>query len=97
MRRVVAELLAQTGLGVIGSRSAEEIARRFVEKAAVAEGIGERAGETLSAFLAIAGPPAKAVDEIEALSRMAKLDIRKAVDRLKKRAFPSSPRSWRHW
>ncbi len=82
---IVAELFAATGLGVIGGRTAGEIADRFVEKAVLAEGIDQRAAEALSEFLAIAGSPPKAIEEIEALARRAGLDIGKAVDRFHRR------------
>jgi ATP phosphoribosyltransferase regulatory subunit len=86
VRDVVKELFASTGLGVIGGRSAEEIAERFVEKAVLAEGIGERAAKVLSEFLAIAGTPTTTISELNALSRRAKLDIGKAIDRFQKRS-----------
>jgi len=82
---VVAELFAASGLGVIGGRTADEIADRFVEKAVLAQGIGERARDVLSEFLAIAGPPATAAAALSALARAAKLDIAAALDRFKKR------------
>ncbi len=82
---VVAELFASTGLGVIGGRTAEEIADRFVEKAALAEGISGHQAGVLSEFLTIAGPPPQAIDEIEALARRAELDLNRATDRFRKR------------
>jgi ATP phosphoribosyltransferase regulatory subunit len=82
----VAELFAATGLGVIGGRTAQEIADRFVEKTVLAQGIGDRAAKVLSEFLAIAGTPAKTIDELGALARRARLDIGRAVDRFCKRA-----------
>ncbi len=85
IRDVAAELFAATGLGVIGGRTADEIADRFVEKRVLGDGIGERARDVLTAFLAIAGPPPKAIDEVAAIARDANADIGKAVDRFGKR------------
>jgi ATP phosphoribosyltransferase regulatory subunit len=85
MRRKVEELFAATGLGIAGGRNPDEIAERYVEKQAIAEGIGARAAETLTVFLVIAGPPAKAAGELSALARREKLDIATAIARFEKR------------
>jgi ATP phosphoribosyltransferase regulatory subunit len=81
VRDVVAEMFASSGLGVIGGRNADEIADRFMEKAALGEGINERAGQILAKFLAVSGRPAKAIDEVERLARGHGLSLGKAVDR----------------
>lgn len=85
VRREVEGLFAATGLGTVGGRTADEIARRFVEKRIIAEGIGERAATVLSRFLAIAGTPHKALAEAAALARAEKLDIEKALARFEAR------------
>ena len=85
VRDVVAEMFASSGLGVIGGRTADEIADRFVEKSVLAEGIGERAASVLTALLAIHGRPAKAIGQIETLARGDKLAVGTAVDRFKER------------
>jgi ATP phosphoribosyltransferase regulatory subunit len=87
--RVHAEVEARflaTGLGVVGGRTADEIAERYLEKAALAEGIGPRAAAALSAFLAIAGTPGEALAALRALAKHEKLDLDKALDRFEKRA-----------
>jgi ATP phosphoribosyltransferase regulatory subunit len=84
-RRKAQELLSASGLGTIGSRTAEEIADRLVEKSSLATGIGLRAQKALEAFLAIAGPPPSALKALRNLSRREKLDIGTAVDRFEKR------------
>jgi len=52
-RRKAERLLVESGLGTIGSRTGREIAERLVEKATLAAGIGARAGDVLTRFLAI--------------------------------------------
>lgn len=85
VRRAVEGALAETGLGTVAGRTADEIAERFMEKSVIAKGIDARAAETLSAYLAIDGKPAAAVATLRALSRDAGLGIDKAVDRFEKR------------
>jgi ATP phosphoribosyltransferase regulatory subunit len=77
---------AATGLGGVGGRTATEIAERFVEKAALTEGIPAAAAATLTAFLAIKGTPAAALAALRALAKREKLDLAKALDRFEKRA-----------
>lgn len=91
LRASIAERLATASLATVGGRTADEIADRVIEKAALSEGIGRRAAETLSAFLGIAGPPETALAEIRSLATDEKLDIAKAADRFEKRtaAFAS--------
>jgi ATP phosphoribosyltransferase regulatory subunit len=86
VKAAVADHFAATGLGGVGGRTAAEIAERFVEKAALAEGIPARAAATLSAFLAINGTPAEALAMLRALAKRDKLDLGKALDRFEKRA-----------
>ena len=85
VKAAVEEHFAATGLGQAGGRTAEEIAERFVEKAALAHGIKPRAAAALSAFLAIAGTPEKSLAALRALARREKLDLGKALDRFEKR------------
>ena len=62
-RRRAAELLAATGLGTIGGRTADEIADRFVEKAVLAAGIGDARRQRCSALPRHRrARPAKALD-----------------------------------
>ena len=85
-RRRAAEVLEATGLATIGGRTAQEIADRFVEKAVIAAGIGDRPAKVLSRYLAIAGTPASALDAMRALARSERLAIDKALDRFETRA-----------
>jgi ATP phosphoribosyltransferase regulatory subunit len=86
VRAAVEDHFVQTGLGAAGGRSANEIAERFVEKAALAEGIPKKAAAALSAFLAIAGTPAKASAALRSLAKRENVDLGKAIDRFEKRA-----------
>ncbi|MCP4385739.1 MAG: ATP phosphoribosyltransferase regulatory subunit [Hyphomicrobiales bacterium] len=79
-RREAANLLAASGLATIGGRSADEIASRYVEKTALAAGIGARAAKRLTGFLEISGRPADALDAMRTFSRSHRLDIEKAID-----------------
>jgi ATP phosphoribosyltransferase regulatory subunit len=81
----VSEMFAATSLGVIGARTADEIAERSVEKEVLAAGIGARAAARLGDFLNIAGPPGTAMRALRSLARNARLDIGEAVDRFQKR------------
>ena len=78
-------MFAATSLGVIGARTADEIADRFAEKEVLAAGIGTRAADRLSDFLDIAGPPGTAMRAVRSLARNARLDVGAAVDRFEKR------------
>lgn len=84
-KREAQRLLSATGLGTIGSRSADEIADRIVEKAALAAGIGTRARDALDGYLAIAGPPQAALGKLRGLARRRALDIGSALDRFARR------------
>ncbi len=79
-KRTAARVLAETGLGTIGGRTADEIAGRYVEKAALASGIGARPARLLAQFLAVSGPPPAALKSLRTLARRNKLDIGKALD-----------------
>lgn len=86
VRRMVEALMAETGFGTVGGRTAEEIAERAIEKQALAQGIGARASAILTQFLAIAGTPAEALAALGALARDEKLDLGKSTDRFARRA-----------
>jgi ATP phosphoribosyltransferase regulatory subunit len=86
VRIAVEKQFAATGLGGAGGRTAEEIAERYVAKQALALGIDARAAAVLTEFLAIGGPPARAVADLSALAAREGLDLSKAIDRFEKRA-----------
>ncbi|WP_090876805.1 ATP phosphoribosyltransferase regulatory subunit [Bauldia litoralis] len=79
-RRKAAEMLAATGLGTIGGRTADEIAARTVEKAALAAGIGARPARILGRFLDVSGPAVPALKELRTLLRRSRIDAEKALD-----------------
>ena len=91
LRREVEDRFAATGLGTVGGRTPEEIADRVIEKRALAEGIGSRAANVLSAFLAISGTPDKALATLHTLAQKESLDLDKSLDRFENRtaAFQS--------
>ncbi len=84
-RRKAQDLLSASGLATIGSRTAEEIADRVIEKSALAAGIGARARVALEKFLAVEGPPVRALKAMRELARKQDLDIGAALDRFEKR------------
>jgi ATP phosphoribosyltransferase regulatory subunit len=84
--QVVEDLLALAGIRAVGGRTPGEIAERFLEKAALAAGIGTRAPKVLERFLAVGGAPDEAVKALRKLARAERLDIGKAVDAFEKRA-----------
>jgi ATP phosphoribosyltransferase regulatory subunit len=85
VRAAVAERFAATGLGEAGGRSADEIAERFVAKAALAHGIPTRTAATLTAFLKVAGTPAKSLAALRALADREGLKLGAALDTFAKR------------
>ena len=85
VRAAIDERLAATGLATIGGRTAEEIAGRFIEKSALAAGIGARPAEVLSDFLAVSGAPVEALAALKRLSRRDRFAIGPAIDRFARR------------
>jgi ATP phosphoribosyltransferase regulatory subunit len=85
VKREVAARLAATGLGTVGGRTADEIADRAMEKAALAAGIGARASAVLAEVLGIGGAPAEALSALSGLARREKLDMEAALDRFRRR------------
>ncbi len=85
-RRRAAEALELAGLATIDGRTAEEIADRFIEKAVIAAGIGDRPAKVLSRFLGVSGTPARSLAAMRSLARNEKLAIDKALDRFEARA-----------
>jgi ATP phosphoribosyltransferase regulatory subunit len=86
--RVVEDLLALAGIKTVGGRTAGEIADRFLEKAALAAGVGAhvRAPGALHRFLAIGGTPDASIKALRALARDEKLDLGPAIDLFERRA-----------
>jgi ATP phosphoribosyltransferase regulatory subunit len=83
-KRQAGALLAAGGLGIAG-RTADEIADRVMEKAALASGIDKRSRQILGRFLAVAGKPAEALRQVLALARRDTLDMDDAIDRFARR------------
>ena len=85
-RRRAAEALEASGLATIEGRTADEIADRYVEKAVIATGIGDRPAAVLSRYLAITEAPAAALASLRRMAREEKLTIDKALDRFAARS-----------
>ncbi len=85
-RRRAAEALDAAGLATIDGRTADEIADRFVEKAVIAAGIGDRPAKVLARYLTIAGTPARALAALRRLAANEGLAVGKALDRFEMRA-----------
>jgi ATP phosphoribosyltransferase regulatory subunit len=84
-RKHVEALFASTGQRTIGGRTADEIVNRYVEKAALSAGIGDRPAKVLWRFLGVFGPPSEALGALRALARQERIDIGKTLDRFEKR------------
>ena len=85
VRAAVAEHFAATGLGEGGGRTADEIAARFVAKAELARGIPKRAAGALTAFVRIAGTPAKSLAALRKLAEREGLDLDAALAAFERR------------
>ena len=84
-RDTAERMLRESGLATIGGRQADEIARRYADKAALRTGIGDRAADVLAEYLAIQDEPEAALTQAQALARAHKLDLGTAADRFAKR------------
>ena len=76
-QQVVTDLLSIAGITAVAGRSASEIAERFLEQAALANGSGANAGAaaTLRDYLAIKGQPDVALGELKAFASRHGLDL----------------------
>jgi ATP phosphoribosyltransferase regulatory subunit len=79
------EMLAASGLAVIGGRTADEIAERVAEKSVLAAGIGSRAARVLGKFLGISGTPRAAAKAMRAIARADRLAIGDTIDFFERR------------
>jgi ATP phosphoribosyltransferase regulatory subunit len=86
LRAQVAEMFTATGLGVIGARTADEIAERTIEKDALASGIGSAAAQRIAEFLAIAGSPSAAIKALRSLAKTGGSGMGPAIDRFAARS-----------
>ena len=81
-RRLVEDLLGLAGISTVGGRTANEIAERFLERAALAStgGLGREAADVLTRYLAIACSPERAVDALDAFQAEVRIDMGPAID-----------------
>jgi ATP phosphoribosyltransferase regulatory subunit len=87
-RALVEDLLSIAGISTVGGRSAAEIAERFLDQAALAEGAGVSA-EThalVDAFFAVEGQIDEATAALRRLAADASLDLAAAIDSLETRS-----------
>jgi ATP phosphoribosyltransferase regulatory subunit len=87
-RALVEDLLSIAGISAVGGRSAAEIAERFLDQAALAEGAGVSA-EThalVDAFFAVEGQIDEATAALRRLAADASLDLAAALDSLETRS-----------
>jgi ATP phosphoribosyltransferase regulatory subunit len=84
---VVEDLLSIAGISAVGGRTPSEIADRFLEQAALANGSGNhaRAAEVLKSFLAIRGNAADSVSALETFAGETGLDLGEAIAGYKNR------------
>lgn len=80
---LVEEVLALAGINPVGGRSADEIAHRFMERAALAaDPLPESAVSIVRDYLAIEGSSGTAVTAIAKLDKTNKLNLDSEIDRL---------------
>jgi ATP phosphoribosyltransferase regulatory subunit len=85
-RAFVSDLLALAGLSVSGSRSASEIAERFLDRAqAKTRGLGGEAAHIIRTYLAISGDPDSVLARLRAFARETGLDLNSVLDRFELR------------
>ena len=85
LRQAVGERLAAAGLATIGGRTAAEIADRYLEKSALAAGIGARQAAVLAGVVGVAGRPDAALAELQQIARADRIAIGPALDRFARR------------
>lgn len=81
-RKLVEDLLSIAGVSTVGGRGAAEIAERFLEQAALADGDGvpKEKRALAEAFFAVEGAPDAASAALRRLMDDAKLDLSQALD-----------------
>lgn len=86
-RAVLRDVFAVAGVKPQGTRSPEEIAERFLEKAADASAarLPKAAAELLTQFLDISAPAPQAVADIRTLTKKAKVSLDAALDSVARR------------
>ena len=83
---LVTDLMSIAGASNVGGRTVAEIADRFLEQSTLKAGALPRdALAIIKRFLAIAGDPRDAIQQLRALASDAKLDITAAIDALESR------------
>lgn len=85
-RAFVKDLLSIAGISTTGGRSAEDIARRFLDRAREdAQALGAEQADVLRRFLAIEGEPDDVAQSLRMLADDTGLDLAAAIDRFETR------------
>jgi ATP phosphoribosyltransferase regulatory subunit len=83
---LVTDMMSIAGATIVGGRSLDEIADRFLEQSTLKSGALPRDALTIiKRFLAISGDPDDALGQLRALASDAKLDIHAAIDQVESR------------
>ncbi len=86
-KALVEDLLAIAGIDAVGGRTADEIADRFLEQAALRSGepIDADKRKVLESYLAVSGNPDEAARKLRSLADQAKLGLDRALDAFERR------------
>lgn len=83
---LVTDMMSIAGATIVGGRSLDEIADRFLEQSTLKSGaLPHEALTIIKRFLAISGDPDDALDQLRALASDAGLDIHRAIDQVESR------------
>lgn len=83
---LVTDMMSIAGATIVGGRSLDEIANRFLEQSTLKSGaLPHEALTIIKRFLAISGDPDDALGQLRALASDAGLDIHRAIDQVESR------------
>jgi ATP phosphoribosyltransferase regulatory subunit len=83
---LVTDMMSIAGATIVGGRSLDEIADRFLEQSTLKSGaLPHEALTIIKRFLAISGDPDDALSQLRALASDAGLDIHRAIDQVESR------------
>ena len=83
---LVTDMMSIAGATIVGGRSLDEIADRFLEQSTLKSGaLPHEALTIIKRFLAISGDPDDALGQLRALASDAGLDIHRAIDQVESR------------
>lgn len=83
---LVTDMMSIAGATIVGGRSLDEIADRFLEQSTLKSGaLPQEALTIIKRFLSISGDPDDALGQLRALASDARLDIHQAIDQVESR------------